>query len=136
MIIDKFLSDNNLKKYLNTNLEKYKKVGDTRSKKFYHETKVDLTQEYLSLGNRTSNNIFLTLEVIEKGYKGFFIEVWYSQGLISFYDKYCLTKGYENQNNNYVYKAMKRIYQIIDNRQIFLEYLTRKTVSFKKEESN
>ena len=219
--IDKFLSDNNLKKYLNTNLEKYKKVGDTRSKNFYHETKVDLTQEYLSLGNRTSNNIFFrfydkTLEVIEKGYKGFFIEVWYSQGLINFYDKYCLTKGYENQNNNYVYKAMlefyiengkeeevknkfkeilkdpkttikevikeatrympnitritnveyetkrkfysnsdefiddmlkpltkrkyipiqiKRIYQIIDNRQVFLEYLTRKTVSLKKEEN-
>ena len=54
---------------------------------------------------QNSNNIFFrcydkTCEVIEKGYKSFFIEKWKEDGLISAYDYYVLMYAY--QVNSYV----------------------------------
>jgi hypothetical protein len=65
--------------------------------------KTTLTKDYLSFGNRKSQNVFVriynkTREVVEQGYKAFFIHIWHEHGLISFYDKYCLEYAYEHQD--------------------------------------
>ena len=53
-----------------------------------------LSRNYYLFGRRKSNNYLVRLydkvrEVIENGYKGFFFKLWYDQGLISYYDKWC-----------------------------------------------
>ena len=58
---------------------------------------------YLAIGNRKSNCIFAriydkTREVIEQAYKGFFMDRWLDNGLISRYDYYCLQKAYERRS--------------------------------------
>lgn len=50
------------------------------------------------------------MEVIEKGYKGFFIYIWYENSLINFYDKYCYEKAYEQKNFDYLHKAKLEFY--------------------------
>lgn len=92
----KYFSDTVLLNNLKTKLRIYQKVG-----KITDRIEVD----YLSLGNRKSNNIFFraynkSREVVEKQYKGFFINLWYDEGLISYYDKYCLEKGYKAGSYN------------------------------------
>lgn len=87
----KYLNDNVLKNKLRSKLRMYQKVG-----KITDTVEVD----YLCLGNRKSNNVFFrtynkTREVVEKQYKGFFIELWHKYGLISSYDRYCLEVGYK-----------------------------------------
>ena len=79
-----YFSDKNLLKYCKTSFG----IG---SKVFRFGNQI--TVEYLSLGSRKSNNLFFraynkTREVIEENYKGFFIELWHKNGLISAYDKY------------------------------------------------
>lgn len=59
----------------------------------------DVYSDYFTLGRRKSNNIFLRVynkskEVIEMGYKQFFVNVWYDCGLISQYDKFLLEKAF------------------------------------------
>ena len=56
--------------------------------------------DYFTLGRRKSNNVFFriydkTKEVIEMGYKQFFIPIWFENGLISLYDKYVLEHTFE-----------------------------------------
>ena len=58
---------------------------------------------YLAIGNRKSNCIFCrvydkTREVIEQAYKGFFLDRWLEQGLISRYDHYCLQIAYQRRS--------------------------------------
>lgn len=86
---DKFFDDNKLRLHLKTNLRKFSKYGDTR------EFRLDT----LNLGRRTSNNVFFRAynkgrEVVEMNYKAFFIERWYSEGLISEFDKYVYETAY------------------------------------------
>jgi len=92
----KFFSDRNLQRSLKSDMTIYHKVGNIG-----RQIEVD----YLSLGNRKSNNIFFraynkTKEVVEKNYKGFFIEYWHKSGLISNYDKWILEKAYERGSFN------------------------------------
>lgn len=59
----------------------------------------DIFCDYFTLGRRKSNNIFLRVynkskEVIEIGYKQFFVNIWYDCGLISQYDKFLLEKAF------------------------------------------
>lgn len=56
----------------------------------------DTFTDYFTLGRRKSNNVFFrvydkTKEVIEMGYKHFFIPIWYNQGLINKFDYEVLT---------------------------------------------
>ena len=56
-------------------------------------------QDYLTLGRRTSNNVFIrcynkSKEVVEMAYKQFFIWIWLLHGLISKYDAYVLEYAY------------------------------------------
>ena len=51
-------------------------------------------------GQRGSNSYFVrmynkTREVVEQGYKGFFIEIWYDKKLINKYDRYVYRRAYE-----------------------------------------
>lgn len=98
---ENFFSDDKLKKHLITTMNTYSKVGDC-SLNTNVETR-NLTIDYFSLGHRNSNNVFIriynkTREVVEMGYKAFFFKIWYDEGLISFYDKYCLEIAYSKQN--------------------------------------
>lgn len=91
----KHFSDKVLKDYMVTNLDKYNKVGNIG--------KNVITLDYLALGQRKSNNVFVriynkTREVIEEGYKSFFYDIWFKNGLISFYDKFCYEWAYQNGN--------------------------------------
>ena len=205
----KYFNDDLIKNNCKTIFDIYSKTG--------RKTKTELTIEYLSLGNRKSNNLFFriynkTREVIESQHESFFIDYWYKEGLISFYDKfiyeYAFTKGTYNSielgkiefylkfgkdkklkqefellkinysNNFTIIKkfingklpditiilniefqtmrkfymssnklintlkcnskilALDRLFKIIDNRKIFLDYLTSKTLSFNKINEN
>lgn len=60
--------------------------------------------DYFTLGRRTSNNIFFrvydkTKEVIEMGYKHFFIPIWLEHGLINQFDYEVLTNCAKMGNN-------------------------------------
>lgn len=205
-----YFSDDMLKQHLDTNLRIYSKTG--------RFSKGELTIEYLSLGNRKSNNLFFrtynkSREVVEMAYKGFFFDVWKSNGLISEYDYFIYSDCYKRQRYDSIEKSMilfyinygqdknlvarykdmldkdisvveirkeikgvlpyptlimnieyqtmrkfyfnaeeminalplisninddnlVRLFQIIDNRNVFLNYLTSTTVSFKKNVNN
>ncbi len=62
---------------------------------------IDLT--YFSLGNRRSNNVFFraynkSREVVEMGYKSFFLDRWKENGLISQYDYEVYCDAYERKS--------------------------------------
>ena len=87
----KFFNDDFLIKKLKSKLRTYHKVGDIGKK---------IEIDYISFGNRTSNDIFVriynkTREVVEKNYKAFFIDKWHRDKLINSYDHYVYTRAYE-----------------------------------------
>lgn len=93
---DKYFSDTYLNEHLVTTFKKYCKVGDV--------TALGLETNYLSLGMRSSNNVFFrtynkTREVLDESKKYYFFEVWLSSGLISFYDYhvYTYSKNHKKQ---------------------------------------
>ena len=56
--------------------------------------------DYLSIGSRNSKSVFFrfynkTREVVEQNYKSFFIDLWFKNGLISEFDKFCLERAFE-----------------------------------------
>ena len=61
--------------------------------------------DYLCFGQRGDKcflRVYLkTKEVVEMGYKGWFLKLWQLQGLISRYDLYVLEKAYEKRRWNY-----------------------------------
>lgn len=86
----KFFSDDLLLKKLKSKLRIYHKVGEIGKK-------IDI--DYISFGNRKSNDIFVRIynksrEVVEKNYKAFFIDKWYKDKLINEYDHYVYTRAY------------------------------------------
>lgn len=62
----------------------------------------EFENDYINLGKRGDKcfiRIYLkTKEVVEKGYKGFFLKLWLFQGLISRYDLYVLERAYNERN--------------------------------------
>lgn len=76
--------------------------------------------DYLTMGRKKSNNLFFraynkTKEVVEKGYKQFFIELWFQEGLINAYDKYCLEQAFQHQNYNHLNRARLEYYLLHGN---------------------
>ena len=68
-----------------------------------------ITSDYFTLGRHKSNNVFFraynkTQEVIEMGYKQFFIAIWLKYGLISKFDEFCLLKAFTDRS----YKKLDR----------------------------
>lgn len=103
----KFFNDKIINTELKTNMKRWRKQG-----LIFDD---GLTLDYFALGELESNNVFVriynkTREVIEMQYKGFFIEIWFREGLISYYDKYCLEYAYKYGNYEKVYEGMLKFY--------------------------
>ena len=103
--------DHKLEKYMKTNLSWLRKEIELKSK----AGKSELKPTYLLIGSPKSNNLAAriydkTIEVIEMGYKGYFIELWYKEGIINYYDKYCLSRAYKEKNYNSIHKARLEFY--------------------------
>lgn len=108
---DKYLAVARLEKEMKTTMKRYKRVGRLE----VLDGKTKMKADYLFLGNRKSNNVVVriynkALEVVEEGYKSFFLQLWYEQGLISFYDKYCLEKAYLKKKWSYIERAKLEFY--------------------------
>lgn len=102
-----FFPDNKLKDMQVSSFVRWHKEG------FFFDD--DTFCDYFTLGRRKSNNVFFrtynkTKEVIEMGYKQFFIPIWLENGLISKFDKYILEKCFEHSNYNYKEKARCEFY--------------------------
>lgn len=75
----------------------------------------DVETDYLTLGRKKSNNLFFrtydkTKEVIQKGYKQFFIKIWYMENMISYFDMYCIERAFMNPSaDNYKYLDVARL---------------------------
>lgn len=76
--------------------------------KFSHDTlyKDRYESDYISLGRR-GDKVFLriylkTKEVVQEGYKGYFLKLWQLSGMISNYDFYCLEAAYKVKNWHYL----------------------------------
>lgn len=70
---------------------------------------------YVAIGERKSNNVFFrvydkTREVVEKGYKAFFLDLWLFHELISEFDYYCLSYAYKHSNYNKIHDARALFY--------------------------
>lgn len=91
--VNVFMDDTYLKKHLKSNARNGMK----------HFNPQTYDYNYLAIGNRRSNNIFCriydkTREVIEEGYKGFFLDRWLDNGLINRYDYFCLQHAYKRKS--------------------------------------
>lgn len=100
-------SDNSLSNNLHTTFTIYSKVGRKRGK--------TLTVEYLSLGQRSSNNIFFrsynkVREVIEENYKEFFLELWFNSKLINYYDFYVYSYAFKKKKYDQIYWGILEFY--------------------------
>jgi len=109
---EKIFIESKLIDEMSTTLTRWQKVGRIEK----GEGKNKLHNDYIALGNRKSNNIFIRiynkgLEVVEGGYKGFFLDIWHKNNLISFYDKYVLEKAYIEKNWNTIHKYKLEFYQ-------------------------
>lgn len=76
--------------------------------------------DYVTLGRKKSNNVFIRIynkskEVIEMGYKQFFVYIWHEKGLISDFDKYVFEKCFTDGKRSWNYKEVARC-------QFYLEY--------------
>lgn len=110
----RFFSTDNLMKSLNTSLEKIHQIG-TISKSKSNKRISDITGDYVGLGSRKANNAFVriynkTKEVVEQGYKSFFIDIWHQNKMISYYDKYCLEYAYKEKSFNSLDTARLNFY--------------------------
>lgn len=62
--------------------------------------------DYVAIGKRGGNcfiRIYLkSKEVVQEGYKGFFLKIWHESGLINRYDLFCLEEAYKEKSWAYV----------------------------------
>ncbi len=89
-----FFNDSDLLKHTVSKMRFGQKVFDLGKE-------IDLS--YFSLGNRRSNNVFFraynkSREVVEMGYKSFFLDRWKENGLISKYDYDVYCDAYERKS--------------------------------------
>lgn len=98
-------------KNLESNLSSYVIHGERESA----EGGSIFNDDYICLGKVKSNNVRARIydkvkEVIEMGYKDFFFKIWYDNGLISYYDKWCMEYAFPYRNTDYLYKAAVAFY--------------------------
>lgn len=82
------------------------------SKEYKFVGEFDVESDYITLGRKKSNNLFFraynkTKEVIEQGYKQFFIKLWYLEKMINYFDFYCIEKAFKQ--NSYKYLDVARL---------------------------
>lgn len=105
----RFFPDSDLKDMQVSQFKRWHKEGD-----FFAD---DIRCDYFTLGRRKSNNVFFrvynkTKEVIEMGYKQFFIPIWYDWGLISSFDRYVLENTFMYGNYNSKERARCKFYLV------------------------
>lgn len=107
---------NPTKYFKHENINKMQQSRFTRgSIEFSFRNQWDVETDYLTLGRKKSNNLFFriydkTKEVIQQGYKQFFIQIWYMEKLISYFDMYCIEKAFMNPSaDNYKYLDVARL---------------------------
>jgi hypothetical protein len=74
-----------------------------------------LNKDYICFGRTKSNNVRARVydkvkEVIELGYKSFFFELWYKNGLINYYDKWCFEYAMPYRKTEYLHRARLAFY--------------------------
>lgn len=66
----------------------------------------EIEKDYIAIGKRGDKcfiRIYLkSKEVVQEGYKGWFLKLWYLAGMISRYDLYCLEEAYKRKSWTYV----------------------------------
>lgn len=66
----------------------------------------EIEKDYIAIGKRGDNcfiRIYLkSKEVVQQGYKGYFLKLWYLSGLISRYDLWCLEEAYKRKSWAYL----------------------------------
>lgn len=100
----------NIDNFRNMQVSRYKGVS-------YHYSFLpnnDVDNDYIALGKR-SDKCFVriynkTREVVEQGYKSWFLKEWFFNGLISRYDFYVYEKALLNRSWSYSYKARLEFY--------------------------
>jgi hypothetical protein len=75
----------------------------------------DYELDYITLGKKSSNKLFFRIylkskEVVEMGYKAFFLKLWLFNGLINRYDLYCYEECYLRRNWRYLDYARLKFY--------------------------
>lgn len=75
----------------------------------------DYEVDYVRFGRLTSNNMLLrfynkTKEVVEQGYKAFFLRLWLLHGLINRFDLFCYEECYKRRDWKYLDKARLQFY--------------------------
>lgn len=93
-----FFKSENLARMQKSRFSRWSLEGTFRNE---FETEVD----YFTLGRKKSNNLFFrvydkTKEVIEQGYKQFFIKLWYLEKMINYFDFYCIEKAFLHGTNS------------------------------------
>lgn len=106
---NKYFSLEKLKSTCCGSLTRFKLIGDL------HTKNNDYDIEYFSLGTHNSNNLFFrtyhkSKEVVEMNYKSFFFDIWFDNGLINFYDKYCYEYAYKIGRYDKIYEGMLKFY--------------------------
>ena len=98
-------------KHLHTNLGQATYTADLE----HVEAGTVLHKDYVCFGRKQSNNVRARVydkvkEVIELGYKDFFFKLWNDNGLISYYDKWCMEYAFPFKNMDYLAKARLAFY--------------------------
>jgi hypothetical protein len=111
-----FFTENGYAEYLDTALTQgygyfnVKKVFKGKKKRGSR-----LEFDYIMFGRMKSRNYLVRFydkakEVISQGYKSFFFKMWHDNGLISYYDKWCMEYAAPYKNANYYSKAKIAFY--------------------------
>lgn len=103
-----FFKEENLNKMQVSRFTRWHKEG-----RFVGDEEVEC--DYLSFGRRKSNNTFVriynkTQEVLNQGYKQFFIKVWLLNGLINRFDYFVMETCFKEGTYNYVDRARLLFY--------------------------
>lgn len=107
-----FFKDENLGQMQVSSYKRWSKEGNFLGSIMYND--------YISLGRRKSNSSFVRIynkskEVVELGYKQFFVPIWLENGLISEFDKFVFDQIFNNGQNSWNYKEIARC-------QFYLQY--------------
>lgn len=106
--VTNYFQPKNLNRMQTSRFERWSQEGAFKGQ---FETEAD----YITLGRKKSNNLFFriydkTKEVIEQGYKQFFIKIWYLEKMISYFDMYCIEKAFlQPSRTNYKYLDVARL---------------------------
>jgi len=100
-----FFSDKHLGQMQVSSFKRWGKEGDFLGDEMFND--------YISLGRRKSNSSFVRIynkskEVIEMGYKQFFVQIWLESGLISAFDKYVFDQVFGDGKQSWNYKEVAR----------------------------